>query len=122
MSIVQASPSSMTDPPANLGPTGINLWRSIMTDYDISDAGGLALLEQAAFACDRAERLRAEIDADGEIIRTPTGPREHPGLKGELAARSFLVRTLQRLGINLEAVRPGPGRPSGPKWKGHGNE
>jgi hypothetical protein len=123
MSIVQASPSAMTDPPANLGSAGINLWRSIMADYDISDAGGLALLEQAAFACDRAERLRAEIDAAGEIIHGRNGPREHPGLKGELAVRSFLVRTLQRLGINLEPVRPEPGRPSGAaKWKGHGNE
>ena len=60
-------PSNAPKPPANLGPAGGNLWRSIMAEYDISDAGGQALLEQAALACDRAERLRAEIDAAGEI-------------------------------------------------------
>jgi hypothetical protein len=113
--------SSLPQPPANLGPAGATLWRSIMYEYDISDAGGQALLEQAALACDRAERLRVEIDRDGEIIRGRAGVREHPGLRGELAARSFICRTLQRLGINLEAVRMAPGRPSGPAWRGHGD-
>src|SRR5262249_21640636 len=106
-------PSIAPNPPPNLGPAGVTLWQSITAEYDISDAGGRALLEQCAFAYDRAERLRAEIDAAGEIIRGSRGPREHPGLRGELAARAFVVRTLQRLGINLEAIRQGPGRPPG---------
>jgi hypothetical protein len=94
-----------------------------MVDFDISDAGGLALLEQAALAYDRAERLRIEIDRDGEIIRARgKAPREHPGLKIELAARSFVVRTLQRLGINLEAVRPASGQRPKPTWSHHGDE
>jgi hypothetical protein len=114
-------PSSAPKPPANLGPAGATLWRSIMAEYDISDAGGQALLEQAAAAYDRAERLRVEIDRDGEIVRGRAGMREHPGLRGELAARSFICRTLQRLGINLEAVRMAPGRPAGPAWRGHGD-
>jgi hypothetical protein len=97
--------SSISKPPTNLGPAGVALWHSIMTEYDVSDAGGRALLEQAAMAYDRAERLRIEIDRDGEIIRGRTGMREPPGLRAELAARAFICRTLQRLGINLEAVR-----------------
>jgi hypothetical protein len=103
--------STIAPPPANLGAAGTKLWQSIMTDYDISDSGGLALLEQVAFAYERAERLRAEIDKDGEIVRNRNGMREHPGLRGELAARSFVVRSLQRLGVNLEAVGR-VGRPS----------
>ena len=75
-------PSSAPKPPTNLGPAGVNLWRSIMAEYDISDAGGQALLEQAAAAYDRAERLRVEIDRDGEIVRGRAGMREHPGLRG----------------------------------------
>jgi hypothetical protein len=114
-------PSTVPKPPANLGNAGASLWRSIMAEYDISDAGGQALLEQAATAYDRAERLRIEIDRDGEIVRGRTGMREHPGLKIELASRSFVVRTLQRLGINLEAVRPASGQRSHPTWSSHGD-
>src|SRR5215813_12782961 len=103
--------SCIASPPANLGPAGLRLWQSVLTDYDISDAGGLALLEQICFAYERAERLRAEIDRDDEIISGRNGKREHPGLRGELAARSFVCRSLQRLGVNLEAVSR-MGRPS----------
>jgi len=103
--------STIVPPPANLGLVGQKLWQSVLTDYDISDAGGLVLLEQIAFAYERAERLRVEIDRDGEIIIGRSGKREHPGLKGELAARSFVCRSLQRLGVNLEAVSR-VGRPS----------
>jgi hypothetical protein len=115
-------PSSIPKPPANLGPAGATLWRSIMSEFDISDAGGLALLEQIASAYDRAERLRIEIDRDGEIVHTRTGMREHPGLRAELASRSFVVRSLQRLGINLEAVRPGSGHRPKPAWADHGDQ
>ena len=97
--------SSLPTPPANLGHAGAALWHSIMNEYDVSDAGGRALLEQAALAADRADRLRTEIDRDGEIVRGRSGMREHPGLRAELAARAFICRTLQRLGINLEVVR-----------------
>src|SRR5262245_20930416 len=94
LSIVPSLATIAAEPPANLGPAGSKLWRSVLAQYDISDAGGLLLLEQAAFAADRAESLREQIDADGEIIHGRAGPREHPGLKGELAARAFLARTL----------------------------
>jgi hypothetical protein len=118
LSVVNLS-SSIPKPPANLGKAGATLWRSIMSEYDIPDSGGQALLEQAAKALDRAERLRAQIDEDGEIIRGQTGPREHPGLRAELASRSFVCRTLQRLGINLEAVRAPSGQRPNPTWSGH---
>ena len=39
-------PSSTPKPPANLGPAGAGLWRSIMSEYDVSDAGGQAMLER----------------------------------------------------------------------------
>jgi hypothetical protein len=109
-------PSTIPKPPANLGPIGANFWRSIMAEYDISDSGGQALLEQAALAYQRAEALRVEIDRDGEIVRTRTGMREHPGLKIELASRSFVVRSLQRLGVNLEMVRSASGKRPQPTW------
>jgi hypothetical protein len=52
-----------------------------------------------------------QIDKDGEILRAKGTVREHPLLKAEIACRAFVVRTLGRLGLDLEPVRAGPGRP-----------
>jgi hypothetical protein len=114
-------PFSLPKPPANLHDIGASLWRSIMSEYDIADSGGQVLLEQICHAYERAERLRVEIDRDGAIIRGRAGMREHPGLKAELASRSFVCRSLQRLGINLEVTRLSPGRPS-QSWRNDANE
>ena len=67
---------------------------------------------QICSAADRAAEYAAAIDHDGPMIATKHGPKEHPLLKHELAARSFVVRGLQRLGLNVEAVKP-IGRPAG---------
>ena len=91
-------------PPRRLGPHGSALWVSIHSEYNICDAGGVAMLALIAEEQDRAESCRARIDKDGEIIETPSGPREHPLLKRELAARAFVVRGLQRLGLDVEPV------------------
>jgi hypothetical protein len=56
-------------------------------------------------AADRAEALAAVIDQDGERIMTKTGPKDHPCLKHELAARAFVVKTLQKLGITDEPLK-----------------
>ena len=45
------------------------------------------------------------------MIATRIGIRDHPALKHELANRSFVSKTLVRLGLNVEPVR-GVGRPS----------
>ena len=62
---------------------------------------------------DLAEALSARIAEDVEIVRTPTGIKSHPAIKDGLAARGFVVRTLQKLGLNFEPLRTGPGRPPG---------
>ena len=81
-------------------------------EYNISDAGGIELLAQACAAVDRAEALAECVGRDGVMIYAKQGPKAHPALKEELAARAFICRTLQRLGINVEAIKP-PGRPAG---------
>jgi hypothetical protein len=107
-----ATESLGINPPRTLGAHGRALWDSVTRDYRIEDAGGIEMLCAACQACDRAESLREQIDSDGEIIRTKAGPKDHPGLKHELAARSFVVRTLQRLGLDVEALKT-VGRPGG---------
>jgi hypothetical protein len=88
------------------------LWDRVASEYDISDASGVEMLTLACEATDRIQALSARIREDGETVRTPAGIRAHPLLKEELAARGFVVRTLQRLGLNFEPVR-GMGRPPG---------
>ena len=104
-------------PSRTLGKHGTTLWRAIMSEYQIEDSGGIEMLTAACQQLDRAESLREQIDQDGDIIRSKAGLREHPALKHELAARSFVVRTLARLGLDVEAIKP-VGRPAG---KSYGN-
>jgi hypothetical protein len=97
--------------PADLGDHGRRLWTSIMAEYDVSDAAGLVLLEQAAQAADRVQALRELIDQQGEVVMFRGAPRAHPALRDELQNRAFISRTLDRL--NLQPLQPGVGRPPG---------
>jgi len=114
---VPTTPQTGIKPARKLGAHGAALWRTVMSGYEIVDAGGVEMLTAACQSLDRAESLREQIDADGEIIRSKSGMREHPGLRHELAARAFTCRTLQRLGLDVEAVRT-IGRPVAKGWTG----
>jgi hypothetical protein len=83
-----------------------------MSEYDIHDSGGIEVLAQICATLDRAESLAAEVDRDGPTITTKHGLKEHPALRAELGCRAFITRNLQRLGLNLETIKP-VGRPSG---------
>jgi hypothetical protein len=111
--IVGDTDLSPVQPPRSLGKHGRSLWDRIVSEYVVDDCAGIELLTQACQACDRAEALAAAVERDGEIIRTPTGIKSHPGIREELAARAFVVRTLSRLGLNYEPLRSAPGRSPG---------
>ena len=109
---VMASRSSIITPPRKLGKHGLTLWREIHAEYRVDDYAGIELLMQACTTLDRAEALAACVARDGETLRTKTGLRIHPAVREELAARAFICRTLERLGITTEAIKS-PGRPGG---------
>ena len=100
------------DAPADLGPAGRELWQSLTSEFDICDAEGLFMLGQACRSVDRAERCKAEIDATGELISVRGQYRAHPLIRDETASRALAIRTVQKLGLRLEPVKP-IGRPSG---------
>jgi hypothetical protein len=118
LSTVLSATTSLA-PPRKLGPHGLNLWNSVQAEYRIEDCGGREILAQACEGLDRAEQLAAAIEVDGPVIRTRTGvPKAHPACRDEIAARGFVVRTLQKLGLNFEPVKS-PGRPPKPfGWTG----
>jgi hypothetical protein len=110
LELVGASTGNATASPVTLGKDGAALWRAIMSEYEIADAGGLEMLGQACGAADWVAEFAAAIDRDGPVVRTKQGPKEHPLLKHELAARSFVVRTLARLGLEPVKMLAGPTR------------
>jgi hypothetical protein len=78
-------------------------------------------LYQACAATDTVEELSAVIAEDGVRHVTKMGVKTHPCLKDCLAARAFIVKSLRALGLDVEAVYPGPGRPGrGIGWTGEG--
>lgn len=100
------------DPPRDLGEPGRELWQSITSEFDIGDSEGRFLLEQACRALDRAESCRRAIDEAGELIGGRGQLRANPLLRDETACRALAIRTVQRLQLRLEAIKP-VGRPSG---------
>ena len=112
--VIGTSPrSGVVTPPGQLGTAGMSLWGDITSAYEFNDRASYETLFQACAAADRAASLREAIDRDGEVIKNKAGLRDHPALKHEIANRSFVVRTLARLGLSLEPIRAGPGRPPG---------
>jgi hypothetical protein len=110
LALVDQSTVTSMAAPAGLNKTGATLWRSIMSEYDIHDSGGLEILRQACEAADRVQKFSSVIERDGPMIRTKHGPKDHPLLKHELMARSFVVRSLHRLGLDVEPIKS-VGRP-----------
>jgi hypothetical protein len=100
-------------PPSGLGKAGTKLWADIKREYRIDDAGGNQMLLQICNAADRAAECAEIIAADGPVIKIKQGIKDHPLLRHELAARSFVVRSLHRLGLDIEPTRGTVGRPPG---------
>jgi hypothetical protein len=113
--VIQLRPADvLAKPPGKLGRTGAKLWRDIVSVYEFDSAASYQTLYEACAAADRAQQLRERIDRDGVVLTTATGVlKDHPALRHELASRAFVVRSLARLGLDLEPVRPQPGRPAG---------
>jgi hypothetical protein len=104
-------PRGLDKPPRPLGEHGMKLWRAILREYAFDDAGGREALAQICAALDTAEACAAEVLRDGTVIRSKTGMREHPALRGELANRAFVVRSLSKLGLVEYEPKAAVGRP-----------
>lgn len=114
LKLVPANPPGIPSPPCHLDASGLALWRAIMLEYAVDDAGGLELLRQACLAADMAERCRGEIDKDGPVLRLESGViKDHPALRHELGYRAFVTRCIGRLGLDVEQARPAGARHGG---------
>lgn len=101
-------------PPAHLSKEARALWKQLTSEYDISDAAGLAILRNALEARDRAEAARLRIDAEGMTTLDRFAiPRPHPLLSCERDARAAFLAGMRALCLDLEPLHPRPGRPAG---------
>jgi P27 family predicted phage terminase small subunit len=112
LKIVTKASRTVNNPTRNLGKHGLNLWQRVTSEYNVSDVSGREILTLACQALDRAESCRAIIDEEGEVITMRSGGvRDHPALRHEIQNRQFVVKALVRLGLDVEPLRAGPGRP-----------
>ena len=101
-------------PPAHLSKEARELWRDIVTEYGIDDAGGLSVLKTGLEAFDRAAAARQAIDKDGMTIVDRFGAQKpHPLLSCERDARSQWLMALKNLNLDIEPLEDRPGRPNG---------
>jgi P27 family predicted phage terminase small subunit len=85
-----------------------------MKDYDISDEGGLLLLQTGLEAFDRMRQCQEIIKRDGPMVLDKWGQRKsHPLLPAERDARSQMLAALKALHLDVEPLHERPGRPTG---------
>jgi hypothetical protein len=89
LAVVSSLSRSALPPPRTLGEAGLALWNRLLSVYDLRDLSRREQLWQACDATDRADRLRAAISADGEVIRVNGATRAHPLLREELLDRDL---------------------------------
>ena len=100
--------------PTGLSATARRWWQKLRTEYQIDDAAGLLLLEQALRCFDRAEGARRVLDREGVTTEDSRGrPKSHPACQVERDSRSGLLAALKALNLDLEPLRDRVGRPGG---------
>jgi phage terminase small subunit len=98
-------------PPKTLGTAGRRLWRRIVEDY-VLDGAGLIILESACMNLDRETDATAAIAREGMTTVDRFGQAKvHPAVLIERDARAGKLRALKQLNLDVEPVRPTPGRP-----------
>jgi hypothetical protein len=102
---------SIPAPPRPLGEHGQGLWGRVQREFFIQDAAGQEILCQACATLDLAELLAATVAHEGPMVVTAHTRKTHPAVREQIAARALVCRLLEKLGVNTEAARPGPGRP-----------
>jgi phage terminase small subunit len=103
--------SNFPQPPRKLGEAGLSLWQALHTEYEVVDAAAIELLTLACESSDQAARLAEQVERDGEVTQTESGPKIHPAIKELRSARTFIVRCLRELGLSYEPIKP-VGRPT----------
>ena len=110
---MRKSVKSIPKPPKGLSRDAKAWWRRIVGAWELDDAA-LLLLEGALESFDRMREAQAILKAEGLVVKDRFGQqKQHPATLVERDAKSSLLRGIKALGLDLEPLNPGPGRPPG---------
>ena len=105
--------NSTPKPPDHLSREAKNWWRKINGEWELG-ADALLLLRGSLESFDRCEQARKLLDKDGLVVLDRFGQQKaHPAASIERDSRLQMVRCWRALNLDVEPLRPGPGRPSG---------
>ena len=88
--------------PKHLRKSAKTFFMAMLSDYEINDAGGLALLRAAAEAFERAEDARKLIKKEGAVIIDRFSQKKpHPAVSIERDARGQLISAIRALKLEV---------------------
>jgi phage terminase small subunit len=97
----------------SLEPEAQARWDRILASWDLDDAA-LLILEATLEAFDRMREAQRVIAEQGILILDRFEQhKQNPATVVEVQNRAAMLRGLKQLGIDLEPLNPGPGRPAG---------
>jgi phage terminase small subunit len=95
--------------PRHLSPEARAHWVQFQNGWQLDDGARLILMA-ALEAFDRMRDAQRAIKVDG--LMTKAG-KLHPATTVERDARLAMLRAIRQLGLDVEPLRDGPGRPPG---------
>lgn len=95
----------MADTPRGLNTEAAILWRKITSQFDISDAGGLAILQTACEALTSMRKMEKIVSDEGISSKDRFGQiKAHPLLAMIRDCRSQYLAALKQLNLDLEPL------------------
>src|SRR5690349_11405914 len=106
--------TALPAPPGHLSGEAKDWWGRIVREYGISDEAGLLLLQSAMESWDRVNECRVILKKEGLTVKDKYEQhRPHPAAGIERDSRKAMLAALKDLRLDVEPLRPGPGRPPG---------
>lgn len=91
---------SIPRPPEGLRKTGRSLWRTVMTDYELTEPEQV-MLREACRTADLIDSLQGTLDAEGTMSESSQGIRVHPAAVELRQQRVTLARLWAALRVPL---------------------
>ena len=90
------------------------LKKSILSEFDISDRGGLEILDRAIESFSRMREAEAIIEKEGlTVVNRFVEKKEHPCLNTERKSRAAFLLALKQLNLDILPPNHRIGRPGG---------